>query len=88
MTQELTHDPKLTSVRKVRGAQSWHTVIHTSAVVTETPNIEATNWKIYSFWPVPQLTHENAFVTIKESYGLNQSKHALFPLQPYNITCF
>lgn len=65
MMQELTHDPKLSSVRKVREVQSWHTVIHTSGLVTEKPNTEAMNWRIYSFWPVPQLAHGDISVTIK-----------------------
>lgn len=91
MTQELTHDPthdpKLTTVRKFRGALSWHTVIHTSALVKRSQILEAMNWRFHSFWPVPQLTHGDTSVTIKESYGLNQWKHTLFP-PPSSISLF
>lgn len=86
--QELTHDHKLTSVRKVRRAQSWHTVIHTSGLVTEKPNIEAMNWRIDSFWSVQHLTHGSTSVNIKQSYGLNQWKYALFSPPPSNTSLF
>lgn len=89
MMKELTHNPELASARKVRGAWSWHTAIPTFGLVTEKLNTEAMNWRIYSFWPVPQLTHGDTSFTIEESYGLNQWKHALFfPPQPSNISVF
>lgn len=87
MMQQLTHDPELPYVRKVKSAQCWHAVIHSAGLITEKANDKRQELKNSVF--LACSTIKPGRCSSKGNYELKPSKYSLAPAPPYNVSlCF